>query len=103
MAKLNFLKNKASNTWPSEGTMHVDLPQGLDCFSSYEISRKKSLKIPAMRSVFQLLLFPWHSGRIVSQVNVINEPRCKGKEEDPESLDVSLAKFKVECHEYFQT
>ncbi len=30
MAKLNFLKNKASNTWPSEGTMHVDLPQGLD-------------------------------------------------------------------------
>ena len=30
MAKLNFLKNKASNTWPSIGTMHVDLPQGLD-------------------------------------------------------------------------
>jgi len=30
MAKRNFLKNKASNTWPSEGTMHVDLPQGLD-------------------------------------------------------------------------
>jgi len=29
MAKLNFLKNKASNTWPSIGTMHVDLPQGL--------------------------------------------------------------------------
>jgi len=30
MAKLNFLKNKASNTWPSIGTMHVDLPQGLE-------------------------------------------------------------------------
>ncbi len=30
MAKRNILKNKASNTWPSEGTMHVDLPQGLD-------------------------------------------------------------------------
>jgi hypothetical protein len=30
MAKRNFLKNKASNTWPSESTMHMDLPQGLD-------------------------------------------------------------------------
>jgi len=30
MAKPNFLKNKASNTWPSVGTMHVDLPQGFD-------------------------------------------------------------------------
>ena len=30
MAKLNFLKNKASNTWPFIGTMQVDLPQGLD-------------------------------------------------------------------------
>ena len=30
MAKLNFLKNKASNTWPSIGTMQVDLPQGLE-------------------------------------------------------------------------
>ncbi len=30
MAKLNFLKNKASNTWPSIGTMHVDMPQGLE-------------------------------------------------------------------------
>ena len=30
MAKLNFLKNKASNTWPWIGTMHVDLPQGLE-------------------------------------------------------------------------
>jgi hypothetical protein len=30
MAKRNILKNKTSNTWPSEGTMHVDLPQGLD-------------------------------------------------------------------------
>jgi hypothetical protein len=29
--------------------------------------------------------------------------KCKGKEEDPESLDVSLAKFKVKRHEYFQT
>jgi hypothetical protein len=100
MAKLNFLKNKASNTWPSEGTMHVDLPQGLDCFSSYKISRKKSLKIPAMSSVFQLLLF---SLAFWPHCITVNEPRCKGKEEDPESLDVSLAKFKVECHEYFQT
>ncbi len=30
MAKLNFLKNKASNTRPSIGTMYVDLPQGLE-------------------------------------------------------------------------
>ena len=30
MAKLNFLKNKVSNTWPFTGTMQVDLPQGLD-------------------------------------------------------------------------
>jgi len=30
MAKLNFLKNKASNTWPWVGTMQVDLPQGLE-------------------------------------------------------------------------
>jgi hypothetical protein len=34
---------------------------------------------------------------------VIHEPVCKGKEENPESLDVSLPKFKVERHEYFQT
>jgi hypothetical protein len=64
--------------------------------------RKKSLKILAMRSIFQLLLFSlafWPC----SITGVINEPKCKGKEEDPESLDVSLAKFKVECHEYFQT
>ena len=30
MARLNFLKNKASNTWPCIGTMQVDLPQGLE-------------------------------------------------------------------------
>jgi hypothetical protein len=64
--------------------------------------RKKSLKIPAISSVFQLLLFSlafW----LHSTTDVIEEPVCKGKEEDPESLDVSLAKFKVERHEYFQT
>jgi hypothetical protein len=64
--------------------------------------RKKSLKIPAIRSVSQLLLFSlafWPH----SITDVIDEPVCKGKEEDPETLDVSLAKFKVECHEYFQT
>ena len=103
MAKLNFLKNKASNTWPSIGTMHVDLPQGLDGVSHLtKIPRKKSLKIPEMSNVFQLLLFSlafWPH----SITGVIDEPVCKGKEEDPESLDVSLPKFKVERHEYFQT
>ena len=71
-------------------------------YSSHETSQKKSLKIPAMRSVFQLLLFSlafWPR----SITGVIDEPVCKGKEEDPESLDVSLPKFKVERHEYFQT
>jgi hypothetical protein len=54
-----------------------------------------------MRSVFQLLLFSlafW----LHSITDVIDEPVCKGKEEHPESLDVSLPKFKVERHEYFQ-
>ena len=65
--------------------------------SSHETSRKKSLKIPAMSNVFQLLLFFlafWPH----STTGVIDEPVCKGKEEDPESLDVSLPKFKVERH-----
>jgi hypothetical protein len=102
MAKLNFLKNKASNTWPSEGTMHVDLPQGLEDVTHRTKLRKKSLKIPAIRSVSQLLLFSlafWPH----CITGVINEPVCEGKEEDPESLDVLLPKFKVERHEYFQT
>ncbi len=101
MAKLNILKNKTSNTWPSEGTMHVALPQGLEDVTHRMKLRKKSLKIPAIRSVSQLFLFSlafWPR----SITDVIEEPVCKGKEEDPESLDVSLAKFKVECHEYFQ-
>jgi hypothetical protein len=57
-----------------------------------------------MRSVFQLLLFSLgvlaelhHESDYVSQ-----EAQGK-KEEGPESLDVSLPKFKVERHEYFQT
>jgi len=102
MAKLNFLKNKASNTWPSIGTMQVDLPQGLENVIHRLNLRKKSLKIPAISSVFQLLLLSlafWPH----CITGVIHEPVCKGKEENPESLDVSLPKFKVERHEYFQT
>ncbi len=40
MAKLNFLKNKASNTWPSIGTMHVDLPQGLEDITHRKVSQE---------------------------------------------------------------
>jgi hypothetical protein len=40
MAKLNFLKNKASNTWPSVGTMHVDLPQGLEDVTHRKVSQE---------------------------------------------------------------
>jgi hypothetical protein len=42
MAKPNILKNKASNTWPSEGTMHVDLPQGLEDITH----RMKTQEVP---------------------------------------------------------
>jgi hypothetical protein len=81
--------------------MHVDLPQGLEDVT-HRRKLRKSLKIPAIRSVSQLLLFSlafWPR----SITGVIDEPVCKGKEENPESLDVSLPKFKVEWHEYFQT
>jgi len=82
--------------------MQVDLPQGLENVIHRLNLRTKSLKIPAISSVFQLLLFSlafWPR----STTGVIDEPVCKGKEEDPESLDVSLPKFKVERHDYFQT
>jgi hypothetical protein len=76
--------------------MYVDLPQGLE-----NVTHSRNL-CPAMTSVFQLLLFSlafWPH----SITDVIGEPVCKGKEEDPESLDVSLPKFKVERHKYLQT
>ena len=71
-------------------------------YSFQELDLGSSRLSPAMRSVFQLLPFSlafWPH----SITDVIDEPVCKGKEEDPESLDVSLPKFKVERHEYFQT
>jgi len=71
-------------------------------YSFQELDLGSSRLSPAMRSVFQLLLFSlafWPR----SITGVIDEPVCKGKEEDPESLDVSLPKFKVERHDYFQT
>jgi hypothetical protein len=77
-------------------------PKGWKTLLIAEFLRKKSLKIPAISSVYQLLLFSlafWPH----SITGVIEKPVCKGKEEDPESLDVSLPKFKVERHEYFQT
>ncbi len=80
----------------------MDLPQGLEDVTHRMKLRMKSLKIPAIRSVSQLLLFSlafWPR----STTGVIEEPVCKGKEEDSESLDVSLPKLKVEQHEYFQT
>ena len=67
-------------------------------YSFQELVLGSSRLSPAMRSVFQLLLFSlafWPR----SITGVIDEPVCKGKEEDPESLDVSLPKFKVERHE----
>jgi hypothetical protein len=103
MAKLNFLKNKASNTWPPKGTMHVDLPQGLvDRYSFQELTLGSSRLSLAMRSVLQLLLFSlafWpHS--ITGECNKMSK-NVKEKE-NSESLDVSLAKFKVDCQDYFQ-
>jgi hypothetical protein len=103
MAKLNFLKNKASNTWPSEGTMHVDLPQGLDDVTHRTKSKGGSpLRFRQWGASSSYYFFPWRSGWTLSQVWLC-EPGRKGKEKNPESLDVSLAKFKIECHEYFQT
>jgi len=73
-------------------------------YSFQELDLGSSRLSPAMRSVFQLLLFSlgvlaqlYHESDYVSR-----EPQGK-KEEDPESLDVSLPKFKVERHDYFQT
>ncbi len=71
-------------------------------YSFQELDLENSRLSPAIMSVFQLLLFSlafWPH----CITGVIHEPVCKGKEEDPENLDVSLPKFKVERHEYFQT
>jgi len=64
-------------------------------YSFQELDLGSSRLSPAMRSV--LAFWP------PCITGVIHEPVCKGKEEDPESLDVSLPKFKVERHDYFQT
>ena len=79
MAKLNFLKTKASNTWPSEGTMHVDLPQGLDDVTHRTKYKGGSpLRFRQWGASSSYYFFPWRSGWTLSQVWLC-EPGCKGK------------------------
>jgi len=69
MAKLNFLKNKVSNTWPSEGTMHVDLPQGLDDVTHRTKSKGGSpLRFRQWGVSSSYYLFPWRSGYLINHL-----------------------------------
>jgi hypothetical protein len=99
LAIRNFLKNKASNTWP-DGHYASGLATrvGRRLSSQQEEVPEDSgheERLPVITFFLGILATLYHRCYYVSQY-------VKEKE-NSESLDVLFAKVKFDCHEYFQT
>ena len=104
MAKLNFLKSRTTSLGLHRHHASELAPRVGKRYSFQELDLGSFRLSPAIRNVFQLLLFSlgFLAQLYHKAIMLARNPQGK-KEEDSESLDLSLPKFKVERHEYFQT
>ncbi len=81
----------------------MNLPQGLDVATLSTNSNRRKFQIE-LGNEEHLSVITFFLGILAALYHRCDYVGKNVKEkENPESLDVSLAKVKVDCHEYFQT